>query len=242
MTARPLRVALLLAAPLVLVALVGLALREGSEEHSGSGADPSLAGESRRASAPGLPLEAVPGLPPDRPASGRGGGDDPVDDPAMTDPLAARARDGENPWATVDLDAVRAALPDNIYWTMSSPTKDPEILRQREEERARWNVQYGKVLSSTATQEEIAAYYAHRQRLATDYIELATHLLTQYGRQLGQQDVGLLKLAVELNLARLEEIPRQIAEAAERSKAHEAARQAWLAEQAEFEGRPRAMR
>ncbi len=38
--------------------------------------------------------------------------------------------------------------------------KTPKSSAQREEERARWNVEYGKVLSNTATDEEIDAYYA----------------------------------------------------------------------------------
>jgi hypothetical protein len=71
-------------------------------------------------------------------------------------------------WAAVDMSAVRAALPDNIYWTMSVPTDDPAVLQAREEERARWNVEYGKVLSNTATADEVEAYYAHRKRLSSD--------------------------------------------------------------------------
>ena len=46
----------------------------------------------------------------------------------------------------------------------------------------------------------------------------------------------LLKLAIELHAARLEEIPRKIEEAHERRKAHEAARRAWLEDQKAFAG------
>ena len=150
------------------------------------------------------------------------------------DPFDARA----TAWAAVDLAAVRKAMPDNIYWTMSAPTTDPEVLRAREEERARWNVEYGKILSNTATPEEIDAYYAQRQRLSHDYIEFATHLMVNYGKQLPRQDMGLLKLAIEMHMARLEEIPRQIAEAHARCAAHDAARRAWLEEQKAFEDAP----
>src|SRR5581483_1871695 len=153
------------------------------------------------------------------------------------DPFAARAKDEPNPWASVDLEEVRAALPDNVYWKMSAPTKDPNVIREREEERERWNVEWGKVLSNTATEDEIAAYYAQRERVSSDYVQFATYLLKNYGKNLSQRDIGLLKVAVELHLARLEEIPRRMAEATERAKAHEAARQAWLADQAKFEGR-----
>ena len=142
----------------------------------------------------------------------------------------------DTPWAAVDMAKVREAMPDNLYWKLSFPTKDPEILREREEERARWNVEYGKVLSNTATAEEIDAYYAQRQKISSDYVEFATYLLVEFGDALPIRDVGLLKVAVELNLARLEEIPRQIAEAHERRKAHDAARRAWLEEQKAFPG------
>lgn len=159
-------------------------------------------------------------------------------DRMVGDPLLG----SDNGWAAVDLEAVRAAMPENLYWKMGVPTKDPEILRWREEERARWNVEYGKVLSNTATEEEVVAYFEHRDRLASDYVEFITHILENYGRSLTLRDVGLLKVAAELNLARLEEIPRQMAEALERRKAHAAVREAWRRDQALFEQPPSAAR
>jgi hypothetical protein len=162
-------------------------------------------------------------------------------EPPEEDPLAGlEASEGrdDTPWAAVDLDAVRATMPNNLYWVMSAPTKDADLLRWREEERARWNVEYGKVLSNTATKEEVDAYYAHRQRLSTDYIEFAGYLLTGYSNRLAKQDLALLKLAIELHHARLEEIPRQLAEAHQRREAHEVARRAWLEEQKAFQPAP----
>ena len=154
-------------------------------------------------------------------------------DPTKTpDPDALEAPD--TPWAAVDLGRIREAMPDNLFWKMAMPTRDPEVLRAREEERARWNVEYGKVLSNTATAEEIDAFYAHRQKLSSDYVEFATFLLAEYGDKLPQRDVGLLKVAVEMNLARLQEIPRQIEEANQRRMKHDAARRAWLEQQRIF--------
>jgi hypothetical protein len=141
------------------------------------------------------------------------------------DDAAARA------WATVDMDEVRKAMPDNLYWKMSVPTRDPDVLRAREEERERWNREYGKVLSNTATAEEIDAYYEQRRRLSNDYIAFAGFLLLRYGRTLPERDVALLKIAIKLHMARLEEIPRQIAEAQARREAHDAVRRAWLEDQ-----------
>ena len=160
------------------------------------------------------------------------------EDSMAGDPLLG----SDNGWAAVDLGAVRAAMPENLYWRMGVPTSDPEILRWREEERARWNVEYGKVLSNTATEEEVVAYFEHRDRLASDYVEFITHILENYGESLTLRDVGLLKVAAELNLARLEEIPRQMADALERRKAHAEAREAWRREQALFASPPGATR
>jgi hypothetical protein len=138
------------------------------------------------------------------------------------------------PWGIVDLDAVRDALPDNTYWRMAAPTDDLRVQQEREDERSRWNVEYGKVLSGTGTEEEIQAYFAHRQRMSADYVEFVGYVLDHYGDRLPDQDVGLLELARKLHLARLEEIPRKTQEAIERKQAQDAAREAWLQQEAEF--------
>ncbi len=137
-------------------------------------------------------------------------------------------------WDTVDLDAVREAMPDNLYWKLSAPTKDTHVIEEREAERARWNVEYGKVLSGTATDEEIRAYFDERARLSGDYIEFTTYLLDHYEDTLPERDVGLLKLSRRLHQARLEEIPRKIEEAFERKRAQDAAREAWRKDQERF--------
>jgi len=189
----------------------------------GSPASTSGDAMSDRPSTAALDDPRAPGVPPED--GGPAAGVDP------RDPFAGAE---DNGWANVDLEAVRRAMPDNVYWRMSAPTKDPEVLREREEERARWNEAYGKVLSNTATEEEIVAYYAHRDRLASDYVQFATYLLEHHGHDLSIRDLGLLKVAVELNLARLEEIPREMAEAQERRKAHEQAREEWRRDQEAF--------
>jgi len=141
-------------------------------------------------------------------------------------------------WEALDLDAVRAAMPNNLYWAMAAPTKDPDLIRWREEERARLNVEYGKVLSNTATSEEIDRYFAERKRLSDDYLEFVVHVLSNYSGAIPREGVAMLKLAGELHAARLEEMPRQMAEAHARREAHEAARRAWLEDQKAFQDGP----
>lgn len=138
-------------------------------------------------------------------------------------------------WSAVDLDAVRAALPDNVYWEMSVPTDDPSVVARREAERARWNREFGKVLSGTATQEEVDAYFALRRRISEDAVVFSEYLLEHYGDVLPERDVGLLELASRLHRARLEEMPRRLAEAHARRLEHERVRAAWLADEAAFD-------
>jgi len=185
---------------------------------------------------PPPPANATPHGGPLVPDAGAAAAARATDEAPADDPLAALAARGE-PWAAVDLNALRAELPDNLFWKMSAPTRDAAVLREREEERERWNVEYGKVLSSTASADEVDTYYAHRYRLSSDYVKFATLVLADYGERLSARDVALLKLAIELHLARLEEIPRQIEDAHQRREAHDAARRAWLEEQKAFEGR-----
>jgi hypothetical protein len=157
------------------------------------------------------------------------------------DPLSPLT-DTAEAWAQVDFDEIRTAMPDNLYWKMAFPTKDSALIKEREERREQWNVEYGKVLSNTATDEEIDAYYGEQQKLSNDYLEFLVYLGTHYGTIVPKGEIGMLKLAGELHLARLEEIPRKIAEAKERHAAHETARRAWLEEQKAFQDHPPAAR
>jgi hypothetical protein len=180
--------------------------RRGAREQHGSAAAPAGAD-------PGATPEAAAGAGPAE---------------ADEDDMAAMA------WASVDLEAVRQAMPDNLYWKMAAPTNDPEVVKWRADERARWNVEFGKVLSGTATEEEIDHYYDHRARLSGDYVEFTTYLLDHYADRLPERDVALLRLARRMHLARLEEIPRKVEEALQRKQKQDAARAAWLADQAQF--------
>lgn len=185
------------------------------------------------------PPEAATGAPSreqDPAGSPAAPGEDLADSPEPTgfDPSESSQDAFAMAWAQVDLDAVRAALPDNLYWTTSVPAQDPQVIEARAQERARWNEAWGKVLSNTATPEEIHAYYAHRQRVSEDAIAFANYLLNHYSAVIPERDQGLLDLAVRLHLARLEEIPRQITDALSRAEAHAASRAAWLEQQAAF--------
>jgi hypothetical protein len=159
--------------------------------------------------------------------------------PLEPPPVATRSAEPEPAalpagFAGVDLEDVRAALPDNSYWHLAAPTDDPALLAEREQAAARRNELYGKVLSGTGSDEEIVAYFEERTRTSNDYVAFADHLLEHYSDELSDQDLTLLHVARRLHLARLEEIPRKLQEARERRAQQEEARRAWREAEREF--------
>ena len=161
---------------------------------------------------------------------------EPLPDAAETPAPGDEGEPFEETWSHVDLDAVRAALPDNSYWHDMGPTQDQRLLDEREEQKKYWNEQWGKVLSGTGTEEEIRAYYEHRQRSSTDAIQFVDYLLEHRRDELTERDVAFLGLARRLHLARLQEIPRRLEEAYARKREQDEARAAWLADEARFRG------
>ena len=127
----------------------------------------------------------------------------------------------------VDLERLRARIPDNVYWRMGAPTTDPQALQVRAEEEQRWNQLYGKVLSGTASEDELRRYYDHRRRLSEDYIALARLVLQEYTAELPERDRGLYQLSIEMHTTRLAEIPRQIDDALARKQTQEQRREEW---------------
>jgi hypothetical protein len=138
-------------------------------------------------------------------------------------------------YGALDLGEVRAALPDNLFWELGAPTKDPEEIEAREQEKARRNEEYGRVLSGDASEEEVNAYYDYRERLSTDYLEFAAYLHRRFSDKLSDQFTGLLELAIKLNKERLAQIPADRDDALQRSRERAKIREEWQREQAEFE-------
>ena len=158
-----------------------------------------------------------------------------ADPPAPADASAGDAFEPEAfAWAQVDLDAVRDEMPDNLFWTLSAPTTDARVLRDREETRAEWNRRFGRVQANLADEAEVRDYFALRQRISADAVEFSSHLLDRYRDVLPERDVGLLELARTLHLARLEEMPARLSEALERRRLHEEERLRWLEEERAF--------
>ncbi|HKJ24602.1 MAG TPA: hypothetical protein VKB65_07255 [Myxococcota bacterium] len=218
-----------LALLVVLAALVAAAWwRTASREDGGPDATPPVASAPPPAAA-ATPARGAPARParPPRDAAA----------PATQKPAAdAGGEDGGLEralrWSSVDLDALREELPDNLYWEMGAPTSDPAVIEARERERARWNEAWGQVLSGNASEADIHAYYEHRQQLSSDYLAFATRLLDEYRDVLPERDVGLLELSVRMHHKRLQELPRDLAQALERKQRQDALREAWLRDEA----------
>ncbi|WP_147444769.1 hypothetical protein [Corallococcus sp. CA053C] len=126
-----------------------------------------------------------------------------------------------------DLEALRAKLPDNLYWDTGVPTQEPAELRRRAEVEAKWNTLFGKVQSNEATEAEVKQYYEHRRKVSEDAISFATTMLADYGDKLPAQDKGLLELSVRMHRTRLSELPRQQEEALARREAHAQRQREW---------------
>ncbi|SRR6266545_416082 len=135
--------------------------------------------------------------------------------PEPGDPAAVRSPSAY----PVNLEELRRRLPDNLYWTLGAPTDDEGVLRQRAERARQTNELYGKVLSTTATEAEIARYYAERRRVSEDYIQFAELVLAHHRDQLPADQIGLYELSIKLHRARLADIPRDMNDALARRRA-----------------------
>jgi hypothetical protein len=128
----------------------------------------------------------------------------------------------------VKLEELRARLPDNLYWEMDAPTKDPQVLQKRAEAQRKWNELFGKVQSGDASEEEIHRYYDYRRKLSEDYLAVANLMLTEGGDKLPEGDRGLLELSIRMHQDRLKAVPRQVEEALARKQLQDQRREEWI--------------
>lgn len=181
-----------------------------------------------RSDPPAADQAAAPPAPADSPSATLSGERPGLPADPGADPLAAADPGDEtgNEYP-VDLERLRARIPDNLYWRLGAPTKDPQALAARAEEEKRWNELYGKVLSGTASEEEIRRYYDHRRQLSEDYVAFARLVLAEYPDELPERDRGLYELSIEMHTSRLAEIPRKIEEALARKQEQDRKREEW---------------
>ena len=127
----------------------------------------------------------------------------------------------------LDFEAIREKTPDSLDWLMAAPTDDPEILEARARARDERNRQYGKVVSNTASVEEIHDYWTYRRKLSEDYIEVLQLILDEHGDELSERDRGLFELTISMHAARLAEIPSKLDDALQRKAEYDQAKKEW---------------
>jgi hypothetical protein len=200
-------IALALIALIAALAFFWYAAQRGAADRALAPATAATAPRSTSTSPASAPSGAA-GAPPALPAG------DPADPAPPSLPTAGGAQA-----YPVDLDALRARLPDNLYWSTGAPTDDEKILKARADRARLTNQLFGKVQSNTASDEEIEGYYAERRRMSEDYIQFAELVLAEYGAQLPEEHIGLYELSIRLHRVRLGEIPRDMNEALARRRA-----------------------
>jgi len=192
--------------------------------------------ESRRGPAPG-PSENVP---------------DPQAPAAAPPPSASSAREARAPARTapameepvpyieglvygeIDLREARELMPDNLYWQIGSPTKDPAVLAEREAEKQRRNEEFGRVQAGDASEDEVRAYYDYKTRLSKDFLEFSEFMARRYRDSKNDQFVGMLELATKMHAAKLAQLPGELEDALQRSREREKIREDWRRQQEEF--------
>lgn len=232
------RLGIVLVLLVIVAALAYLALRSEPQAPT-----PSVAKETP--AAPSKPAAQEPPAPQVETASAaattqsnggeRDGGGDVVADVMAQIGLLDRDSERAFRWSQVDLDTLRAELPDNAFWTLGAPTNDPRVLEERRERDDAMNEAWGRVLSGNATEDDIHDYYAERHRVSSDYVAFTDLLLERHGDVLPDSDKGLLEVSRKMHRARLQQMPRKLMEALERKGKQDRLREAWLADEAAFE-------
>lgn len=120
----------------------------------------------------------------------------------------------------MNLEALRARLPDNRYWALGAPTSDPIAAKMRAARAEQDNLAFGRIQSNEATPEEIRAYYTERRAISRDYLQIAELVLAEQGDALPERDRGMFELSANLHRERLKQIDRDEADALARRGAH----------------------
>lgn len=142
-------------------------------------------------------------------------------------------------WAKVDLEAIRNEIPDNSYWELAAPTEDKALLQHRKELKEYWRARENKISANLASEEEIREYFARQDMISNDYVEFSTILLNRHGSDLPETDYGMQNLGRKLHLARLQDIPGQLARALENRENFLARKSEWLADKDGYEAKLR---
>jgi hypothetical protein len=108
----------------------------------------------------------------------------------------------------------------------SPPTApSPDLEPGHPDDDQKWNTLYGKVLSGTASDEEIGGYYDHLRQRSEAAIRVAEQALLKITEPLTDLQGGLLTLIIRMNRDRLATIPLELEEARARKRLQDRRRQ-----------------
>ncbi|KZZ43687.1 hypothetical protein A3765_04810 [Oleiphilus sp. HI0130] len=133
-------------------------------------------------------------------------------------------------WAKVDLDGIRDAIPNNLFWMMSAPTTDETVLAEREAKREALKVIETKMMARRATEQEIRDYYSYQTKLSEDYVIALTEIINRYGHVIPDEDYSGQALARTLHLSKLQEMPSKLTQALEQRQQFLSERAEWMAD------------
>ena len=137
-------------------------------------------------------------------------------------------------YGEIDLREARELMPDNLYWQRGAPTKDPEVLAARDEERRKRNEEYGRVLAGDANEDEVKAYYDYKKRLSSDYLEFAEFMARRHRNAENKEFVGMLDLATKMHAEKLKQLDAELEAALALSRQRQKAREDWQRQKEEF--------
>ncbi len=143
------------------------------------------------------------------PATSSTGSGEPEADPAV--PFGGPAAS-----YPLDLEALRAQIPDNLYWKYDAKTSEVAVAKERAERAKQRNAMYGRIQANEASESELRAYYDERRRLSNDYLQLTTLVLEGKAGEVSERDRGLFELTANLHRDRLKQIERDQSDALSR--------------------------
>jgi hypothetical protein len=137
-------------------------------------------------------------------------------------------------WGEIDLREAKALMPDNLYWKNGAPTKDPEVLAARDEERRRRNEEYGRVLAGDANEDEVRAYYDYKKKLSADYLEFSEFMSRRYRNSENKEFIGMLELAMKMHAQKLKDLEGELEASIQKSRDAARAREEWQRQKEEL--------
>ncbi|MEO1171484.1 MAG: hypothetical protein AAFX94_05445, partial [Myxococcota bacterium] len=111
--------------------------------------------------------------------------------------------------------------------TLGAPTEDADTLERRKRWKEHNATLKGRIVSGTASDEQIEEYFLRREQMSQDFVAFATRVLEEYGEALPEEELGLYGLSVRMHTTRLEGLPAEKERAYARKALQDERRREW---------------